>query len=995
MSGPLGAEGHWPRLDKLVLQDHRDHVRGGSELAPHLRAVPHATRVVARDPLTSALIEQGKPGDVKGGEPAQGDLGLGSVLWPTESDDKRRIPAWFLCAPAVTTEASRDLRQPTPSEHDGESTRERPAADPDAAAQRVKVRPIGGADHSPDDRFRALDAAMGPSLAPVPKGWPGVVLSATLEGRQVELFLPAGGGALVAVNWAGDPATSSVVFDEDDKGQIDPHRSARLPTLVRVARLGVDVGALAWQLTRSGKDGREGHGLTVDQATANPTLPGDPPPGAQPAPAPSPSAAPDFSPGDTVVRSAPTAPVPAPGVGAGTEVRSDSGAGDNRTVSLEHADEALVYAYASARRGGPFNCGHHEDKHRVGVTIDGEPINPQHVDVGAFYYQDQVRDGPLPFEGTPYSSPQAAPYSVRAHLRWDAANSYAWKDGDGIGGSVPGLALGTWRLEAESFLRSIPLGDPPPKPPPPQPPQPPRGRGDPGPDPPPGVDPGRDPPPGWYPPPFGDDGIADPDPPPLIVTNPQEFRHWPSTAGAVRFNPTSDPVVPPPEDHIRLGGSGTLEPVPEGGTGAKVPLSGMGPASQPGAIAATSQHLQFGGGTSHTATPIGRGVWDFSSALGTAFGGLSPTQKRCLDGAPVVARSFAYGKNPAAQWCHWQYATKPGAGRQGTATGGVVEHGPEVTPAQIMSGTIPTNTPAMTRVLPPGVAALAFGTPDQKTGEVKTGVVVDGDGRSMVVEGRDSTGAAKATVELDGQDGLVRMDDMDGAAATPGRPGYAVDGDAFYGIKADGTKVALDGGGGGGGGGAGYWGGYPNGDNVWWGNLRAISLTGITPIGGSFTFQLARSSTGSFNGRYSTEVRATSLNMTGSVPVVLDKRSWSSPHLPTSFNDVGSAGFRVRCCVPSGQASQTVVLKFGVYDPTTNNTQHASAHVSRTVTFNGSAISSDPSYLDLTIPQSSLTGVFAAGDQIMLYLELTHTVYGGGGGSFTTFISGFDLDLTG
>lgn len=760
MSGPIGAEGHWPRLDKLVLQDQRDHVAGGSELVPHLRAVPHATRVVAREAMTGLLIEQGKAGDPTKGESAQGDLGLGSVLWPAESKDKRGVPAWFFAAPAVTVEPSRDLRPPTPVEDDGTTTRDQGAPLPGTvakprraqAAQRVRVRPIGDVDHSPDTRFRAIDAALAPNASPLPRGWPGVMLSATRETEQLELFLPAGDGKLVAVNHAGDPATASIVYDEDATGAIDPDRKARLHSLVRVARMAPDVGALAWQLTTSGRDGLEGHGLTVDRGSSRgPVLP-DPSTGQALPPAPAPAPGRVSTPGGTApvgqVGAVTTedelvargSPEPRDGQYGGAVVIGDAPPETTRvrgtteddppaTTSRDGAPppdappgtevQGLVYAYASARRGGHHEVGHHDDKHRLGLTLDGEPINPDHVARDFFLYADRDRDAPIEDDGKPYSRPAPAPYRVRAFLRHDAEADHPF-NGE--------RRRGLWRLEAESFLRAVPIGDPPPRrPPPPRlPPPPPVG----------------DPPPRLR-----------ADPPPIVLDPTGQSGIGGYAPGGLVLEPTGtvrgDPLDGLPEGTLVVDGVPVLEGFDALDTGVDpethgaradplaprdedgllvpggVPQQGMGPASRPGTIAATSQHLQLGGGLSQTATPIGRGVMDLSTALGTAFGGLTPTQQRCIDGAPVVARSFAYGENPAGQWCHWRYATKPALGRQGTAAGGVVEHGPEVTPQQVMDGTVPVGTPKLVRVMPPGAAALAHATPSQRTGEVVNGFLED------------------------------------------------------------------------------------------------------------------------------------------------------------------------------------------------------------------------------------------------------------------------------
>lgn len=844
--------GHAPRLDVLSLQDHRLTTASGDELAIHLRAAVLAGRVRARDQFGRFVVEGGQ-GDESGSERSVGDLGLGSVLWPALNNVARKIPAWFFCAPAVTTEPSRDLRPaPTVTEPGKSTTRPNPQTESrgtrsDLAAQRVRVRPIGREDFAEDNRFRVLDPALSPNGAPLPKGWPGVVISTTQERVQREVFLPAGGGMLVAVNYGSTPEVGSQVFDTDASGALDQARKARLQSAMRIARIGL--GAIAWQLTNSERDSLDGYGLTVGRGVVVTT---GPPETTPPSVLSGPTAtggpggripttggtgfqvggAVDLSTLETppridgqaggIVVIDPATGRPKPPVGT-TVVRPGTPPPPNGTSdptvdrpSTPVVGASLVYAYASSERGGPLQVGCAGDKHEVGRTLDGEPINAEHLNPLAPWFMDPVRDGPIEFDRQPYSRPSAQPYRARAWLRWDPDYVYPFGAETRRGG---------WRFESEASFRVEILDPPPPKKPPP-PPDPPK--------PPPFIEPGPwhvltgpriATPGGTSPAPFVELGQGKPPIPTGVGSA--------ATGGAgtgVRSDP-QDSVTPPfiepgagtllldaLTDQSIQDALGTRTPNPEGlgtnvtggtreatsgGTGqfpsgaqCLLPKSddktGMGPENKPKQYVSTGQSVIFGGGTYSRAQATARGSANLSTRMATG----SEVTSKAEIAAPLVHHEAVIGAGGTQDWCRWQYEDRGSKSRHAVAKGGPVELPPDVTAADYLAGkTSPTGLTA-TRYVPPGYAQIAYADVDPATGAPSSGAVTSGTaGGSLVVEGVDDDGAALAVVELDGADGIVRMDDLDGATPAAGRPGYAVDGDAFYGVQADGTKVALGGGG--------------------------------------------------------------------------------------------------------------------------------------------------------------------------------------------------------
>lgn len=275
-------------LGILPLQDHR------KDVDPAFREAVMAARIINRDKFGRFAFE-GHEGDESGGARTAGDL-LGGLFWPPANRD---TGMWSFAVPAVVLEdedppASPSAGTPTSEPIDPRTTRTRPQGQTgpsiprsQSGARRILVQPVGDDKFTPDTRFSAIKAAVPPDAPRLTKGAAGVVLIATQESRQIDLFLPTGGGNLVAVNAAGDPKKSSIVYDLRADDSLDPDRGAPLHTSMRVIPVAqvqvrpLTTGPLiAWQLGLSGRDARSGHGLVVDapagplaQATEDPNKP--------------------------------------------------------------------------------------------------------------------------------------------------------------------------------------------------------------------------------------------------------------------------------------------------------------------------------------------------------------------------------------------------------------------------------------------------------------------------------------------------------------------------------------------------------------------------------------------------------------------------------------------------------------------------------------------------------------------------------------------------
>lgn len=283
------------------------------------------------------------------------------------------------------------------------------------------VVPIKDDKIEADDRYEPADFTSVVS-GDIPGGVPGVVLGASDEETEYKLFFPA--NVLIAHQAQNAPPKFSSLVHDIDGDELDKERRAGLHSTMWVKRLpsqGVfnfqDDYALAWNLTQSTGD-RTGYGLFTAPADRQPPRP-------------------------FVVS------------GRGSVVR--------RT----RKPRKDILAMASWAMSGPFHPGHEDDQHRIGVNKDGEALNAAHIHTGAYFYNDQLRDGPMDFELDPYPQVTDAGLPVAVHLRFDENPLH-----DFVGGS----RRGRWRwftrspfffLDPPSPPRRPPLQDIPPTGPPP------------------------------------------------------------------------------------------------------------------------------------------------------------------------------------------------------------------------------------------------------------------------------------------------------------------------------------------------------------------------------------------------------------------------------------------------------------------------------------------------------------------------------------------------
>ena len=464
----------------LPLQDHRT---TWDPFAPQLRACVMAARVEDRDPFWNYVAQGHEDSDhaVK----TVGDLLGGFHMQPAKG--KRSTGAWSFAVPVITQEANKKPKEKksaplaTVTLLDVEATRER-------AKRKVKALPVRDTGWGGDDRFLELTPTVHPKSPNMPKGIPGLVVSGVMEREQHELLLPIMGNTLIAVNAAGDPDLSTLVYDLTADDELDELRNAPLHSFWRVILSAGGCGieeadVLAWQFGLSGQDEKPGRGLVIDSPGEKLTKP-------QSQTKPQSDAEVTESQHGQVTfvdeymarlkrqyQDALNKEAAASGKTFHSQVRPPT-ADKTRTrppgpgpASVSEA--TAVIAALSARVGGPIEVGQAGDPHEIGKTKDGKPINSGHITTDA-YYRGLIGDGPQDFEAIPYEQPSGMPFMVPVHLRWDGGVTHK---------HICGSRVGKWRWESESpIYTGIPLrkttvpgveiGDPsekpPPRPPPPR-----------------------------------------------------------------------------------------------------------------------------------------------------------------------------------------------------------------------------------------------------------------------------------------------------------------------------------------------------------------------------------------------------------------------------------------------------------------------------------------------------------------------------------------------
>lgn len=446
-------------LGYLPLQGRPDLVERDLALRPAVYGVRQ--RDLDTDPESPDFgrerVDDGSAGDLLGGFLLRAEDGPEPN--ETELDKKNRdLNAWlFACAANLT--------QPLKRTDKIDERHTRTDEDEDDDRGNARGRPVrqGRLD---DDRFSEFAAEAG-DLG-LPKGWPVVVLAGTHEGKQRLVMVP-GGGKLVAVEHAGDPATATYVFDENDDAEVDRKRAARLHSLVRPtapedgghAPMDQDRHVIAVQHKGGGKDGDAGFGLIAGPLGESTASAGDQQGPYAPKDGEAFGGITNTDLGHTEIGNDPEVRRQQVREGRYSSVEDPTGPPNPHQGSVEdpkaggglksaEGGSATGIGFLPHSHGGPVLIGIDKDKHHIGANADGEQFYSAHVPTGALYLLDQAHDAPLEFQSVPYKA-MRGPLTVRTHLRYDAGMGHPWA----FGGKD-----GMWRWLSEAIAAEI---EPPPE----------------------------------------------------------------------------------------------------------------------------------------------------------------------------------------------------------------------------------------------------------------------------------------------------------------------------------------------------------------------------------------------------------------------------------------------------------------------------------------------------------------------------------------------------
>lgn len=359
------------RLGLLYLQDHRGTISWEARQGLWI-----AGRVVDEDEFYRPLTQDNTYGDL-----------LCALGW---IPDTRRYMGWAFAWPA-------EIQTP---------------------AFLPKLFPVQKGNWTPDDRFKAMEAAHPPFAGRYPRGWGGVVLGATREDAQDPIWIPGHYGD-VAANRA-QHQVGTRVFDLHNDGA--PSMWAQWQSLVRVARprepkkgywsASDKANALALQLGPTGSDDKAA-GFMLCYAPV-----GDRP-----------------NPKSLIINvyQSPLSPLPESSysgldyLGLGTVVRDPPG----------------VLTAMSWLRGGPIVVPHAGDQHYRGETEDGETILAGHLHKNTVFYGG-IWDCPLDLQNTfepkrVFSATSGKAWRVYCQVRGDA--SHQTPDGK------TGATIGAWHVK--------------------------------------------------------------------------------------------------------------------------------------------------------------------------------------------------------------------------------------------------------------------------------------------------------------------------------------------------------------------------------------------------------------------------------------------------------------------------------------------------------------------------------------------------------------------
>lgn len=667
------------------------------------------------------------------------------MFWQTSSRGRRATGSWAMAFAGMVDQPRATGGTPTTGGGAGAS-----------------LLPIGGSQHQSDLRYAPMAATQPAGLSWLVRGSRVVVMPSTDESRQVEVLLPADGRLWCpSVGGPGECGTLVVDLQRDGEacmgGSDQPGiggRHARIQSMMRVIALpegGNELGGagngLAWNLALSGQDQLAGYGMVWARMDGGggPTTGGG---------------------------SGPQGPITG---GGSIDGLSEADLGDQpKDFGDFHATRVGSHGVAfMAHTGafGPFHAGSSNDKHRIDVDSDGNPMNSGHLAIGAYWYKDADKDGPMLFEGI-YPNPAPLPMTSRVHLSWDGGLPHNW---------VNGQKDGMWRWWAEVPIVTPQSGPPTTITPPPTGPRGPTTPGGPTPGGPGGPRAPRTPGPGNPGAPIpGSPGSPGPSsgstPFPNHMTPPEHGRGGggPITGG--------DPIFPnhiTPPEHGRTGGPdgprGPITPGPGGpGDPGRPPFDPERfPFDRPWDLPIPGTH-----GVSQSVGQVGstskndRSLFAIHHPFMESFGALTFRPQLWISGEPSYEHnSWADAAEIAANeetrpqvlalrsWGAqrssgtWNYTGQPEKVRPrgGTASGGILFCPPEFEPEDYLgignaSSTATASTSAYV-TLAAGVS-LAFGAPVTDGGLTTGSATVSRSGETVTVAILDSARVAQSVLAL-------------------------------------------------------------------------------------------------------------------------------------------------------------------------------------------------------------------------------------------------------
>ena len=328
--------------------------------------------------------------------------------------------------------------------------------------------------HDTDPRFRMKYPNWPKCFQSIPQGVMMMVMPGTLETAQSEHMLHAD-PRLLAVHTKGPGEAGTLVCDLQPEGVMcmrgsrnpkDPKmgpvdaeepgivgRAARLQSMMRVVPMHVASlaglqgtgrgNALAWNLAPAGVDRLAGYGIcwvimkaggqgggptTQDPGKIGPKQGGN---GQQ-----STIGGPGSG-GTTTESAGGDGPV---GGGTANSSNGDNPCGFGEFKAQPQRNQGSAFM-AQIPACGPFTGGSGAgDKHYMGNDKDGNPIVSGHLDINAYFHQDEDKDGPLHFEGGTYPNPPKLDLISRVHFVWDPGLPHKW---------IQGQKQGKWRWYAE------------------------------------------------------------------------------------------------------------------------------------------------------------------------------------------------------------------------------------------------------------------------------------------------------------------------------------------------------------------------------------------------------------------------------------------------------------------------------------------------------------------------------------------------------------------